>query len=166
MCECVCVYTCILYICYGIISFHCNFLLPPPPPLPFFPFVLFKFSLVFFYASEFFSTFLLSIAHLTHTHSLSLFPFLYLYSMVPIFLVSSVTGKNLDILRQFLNLLTSDNRDTEALCGLPSFLQVDETFNVHAVGPVVAGTLKQVGRKITEKKDRTEPVFMRESVCV
>lgn len=63
--------------------------------------------------------------------------------MVPIFLISNVSGKNLELLRAFLNLLTPHSHAAEAECGLPAFLQIDEVFNVHDVGPVVAGTLQQ-----------------------
>eukprot|EP00048_Salpingoeca_helianthica_P016945 m.234927 g.234927 ORF g.234927 m.234927 type:complete len:723 (+) comp19841_c0_seq1:354-2522(+) len=62
--------------------------------------------------------------------------------MVPIFLISSVTGKNLDLLRQFLNLLTPTQSEELAL-SLPAYLQINEVFDVHDVGPVVAGTLEQ-----------------------
>jgi GTPase len=43
--------------------------------------------------------------------------------MVPVFLVSSVSGRNLDLLRKFLNLLTPDVPGDE-LCAMPAFLQV------------------------------------------
>eukprot|EP00047_Mylnosiga_fluctuans_P012501 m.26387 g.26387 ORF g.26387 m.26387 type:complete len:634 (-) comp4283_c1_seq1:202-2103(-) len=60
--------------------------------------------------------------------------------IVPIFLVSSVSGKNIDLLRRFLNLLAVDT-GAEEKCGLPPLVQISEVFNVAGVGPVVAGTL-------------------------
>eukprot|EP00051_Salpingoeca_urceolata_P029337 m.6604 g.6604 ORF g.6604 m.6604 type:complete len:691 (+) comp2691_c0_seq1:275-2347(+) len=59
--------------------------------------------------------------------------------VTPIFLASNVTGKNLDLLRSFLNLLPA-TPEPETLDEPPLF-QVEETFQVHNVGPVVAGTL-------------------------
>lgn len=47
--------------------------------------------------------------------------------MCPIFQVSNVTGENLDLLKSFLNLLS-----TRMVCnyGAPAEFQIDETFAV------------------------------------
>lgn len=57
--------------------------------------------------------------------------------MCPIFQVSNVTGENLDLLKSFLNLLS-----TRMVCnyGAPAEFQIDETFAVPGVGTVVSGT--------------------------
>lgn len=55
----------------------------------------------------------------------------------PVFQVSNVTGENLDLLRHFLNLLTTrvqyDENDTAEF-------QIDDTYTVPGVGTVVSGT--------------------------
>ncbi|XP_050391749.1 GTP-binding protein 1 [Patella vulgata] len=60
--------------------------------------------------------------------------------MCPIFQVSNVTGENLDLLKMFLNLLS-----TRVKCNLnkPAEFQIDDTFSVPGVGTVVSGTLLQ-----------------------
>lgn len=60
--------------------------------------------------------------------------------MCPIFQISNVTGENLDLLKMFMNLLTtrvhsSDNK--------PAEFQIDDTFSVPGVGTVVSGTCLQ-----------------------
>eukprot|EP01094_Clydonella_sp_ATCC50884_P018850 TRINITY_DN3566_c0_g1_i1.p1 TRINITY_DN3566_c0_g1~~TRINITY_DN3566_c0_g1_i1.p1 ORF type:complete len:393 (-),score=115.37 TRINITY_DN3566_c0_g1_i1:179-1357(-) len=60
--------------------------------------------------------------------------------IAPIFLVSNVTGQNLDLLRSFLNVLPS-KQDWEQKALEPAKLHVDNTFSVHGVGTVVSGTL-------------------------
>lgn len=57
--------------------------------------------------------------------------------MCPIFQVSNVTGENLDLLKMFLNLLS-----TRMPCNYtaPAEFQIDETFAVPGVGTVVSGT--------------------------
>ncbi|MBD3192667.1 MAG: elongation factor 1-alpha [Candidatus Heimdallarchaeota archaeon] len=60
--------------------------------------------------------------------------------IAPIFLTSNVTGENLDLLRQFLNLLPT-NKNWEELINKPVEYQIDETYLVTGVGTVVAGTL-------------------------
>ncbi|XP_064641825.1 GTP-binding protein 1-like [Lineus longissimus] len=55
----------------------------------------------------------------------------------PIFQVSNVTGENLDLLKKFLNLLSTRIRCNERE---PSEFQIDDTFSVPGVGTVVSGT--------------------------
>lgn len=60
--------------------------------------------------------------------------------MCPVFQVSNVTGDNLDLLKMFLNLLS-----TRVKCDIskPAEFQIDDTFSVPGVGTVVSGTLLQ-----------------------
>ncbi|PSN44488.1 GTP-binding protein 1 [Blattella germanica] len=57
--------------------------------------------------------------------------------LCPIFQVSNVTGENLELLKMFLNLLTTRmvSRDDE-----PAEFQIDDTYSVPGVGTVVSGT--------------------------
>ncbi|XP_076866725.1 GTP binding protein 1, like isoform X2 [Brachyhypopomus gauderio] len=57
--------------------------------------------------------------------------------MCPIFQISNVTGENMDLLKMFLNLLSSRTtfRDDE-----PAEFQMDDTYSVPGVGTVVSGT--------------------------
>ncbi|KAG8229346.1 hypothetical protein J437_LFUL007154 [Ladona fulva] len=57
--------------------------------------------------------------------------------LCPIFKVSNVSGENLDLLKMFLNLLTTrtPSRDTD-----PAEFQIDDTYSVPGVGTVVSGT--------------------------
>ncbi|XP_035218281.1 GTP-binding protein 2-like isoform X2 [Stegodyphus dumicola] len=63
--------------------------------------------------------------------------------IAPIFSVSCVTGKGLDLLYTFLNVLppTINQKDREYLMQQPAEFQVDETFHVPDVGIVVSGLL-------------------------
>jgi len=63
-------------------------------------------------------------------------------NLAPIFLTSAVTGKGLDFLRCFLNLLPQRQRWAERAKEAAEFV-IDETFGVPGVGTVVAGTLKR-----------------------
>ncbi|CAL1542833.1 unnamed protein product [Lymnaea stagnalis] len=60
--------------------------------------------------------------------------------MCPVFQVSNVTGENLNLLKMFLNLLS-----TRVKCDAsqPAEFQIDDTFSVPGVGTVVSGTLLQ-----------------------
>lgn len=60
--------------------------------------------------------------------------------LCPIFQVSNVTGENLELLKMFLNLLTT--RMT-GLDDLPAEFQIDDTYSVQGVGTVVSGTTLQ-----------------------
>ncbi len=60
----------------------------------------------------------------------------------PIFLVSNVTGRGLDLLKAFLNSLPP-RIDWAARRGLPLLCYVDEKFDVTGVGLVVAGLVEQ-----------------------
>ncbi|XP_054274063.1 GTP-binding protein 1 [Macrosteles quadrilineatus] len=57
--------------------------------------------------------------------------------LCPIFQVSNVTGDNLDLLKMFLNLLTTRmaSHDND-----PAEFQIDDTYSVPGVGTVVSGT--------------------------
>eukprot|EP00873_Tetraselmis_striata_P001174 jgi/Tetstr1/421438/TSEL_012387.t1 len=63
-------------------------------------------------------------------------------SLAPIFLTSAVTGRGLDLLRCFLNLLPQRQRWGEHAQEATEFV-IDETFGVPGVGTVVAGTVKR-----------------------
>ncbi|XP_055374187.1 GTP-binding protein 1 [Condylostylus longicornis] len=60
--------------------------------------------------------------------------------LCPIFQVSNVTGENLDLLKMFLNLLTTrmPGQDDQ-----PAEFQIDDTYLVPGVGTVVSGTCLQ-----------------------
>lgn len=60
--------------------------------------------------------------------------------MCPIFQVSNVSGENMDLLKMFLNLLSTRLRCN---LGSPAEFQIDDTFSVPGVGTVVSGTLLQ-----------------------
>nr|XP_022920866.1 GTP-binding protein 1 [Onthophagus taurus]XP_022920867.1 GTP-binding protein 1 [Onthophagus taurus]XP_022920868.1 GTP-binding protein 1 [Onthophagus taurus] len=57
--------------------------------------------------------------------------------LCPIFQVSNVNGENLDMLKMFLNLLTTrmEYKENE-----PAEFQIDDTYSVPGVGTVVSGT--------------------------
>jgi GTPase len=61
-------------------------------------------------------------------------------NVVPFFLVSSVTGVGIDLLRHFINLLQPRVRWNMALSRHPEVL-IDETYFVTGVGTVVGGTV-------------------------
>lgn len=80
--------------------------------------------------------------------------------MCPVFLVSNVTGANLELLTSFLNLLSapaptdssqipssitpsptnSSDPNTNYRLDLPASFQIDELFTVQGVGSIVSGT--------------------------
>lgn len=60
--------------------------------------------------------------------------------LCPIFQVSNVTGENLDLLKMFLNLLTTRNAGLDVL---PAEYQIDDIYSVPGVGTVVSGTCLQ-----------------------
>jgi GTPase len=61
-------------------------------------------------------------------------------TLVPIFLVSSVTGKGLNALRMFLNLLPK-RKDWSKYVDHPAEFAVDDSYSVEGVGTVVTGML-------------------------
>ncbi len=65
------------------------------------------------------------------------------YSIAPIFLVSSVTGQNLDLLQQFLNLVPPlhTHREREELEQQLTEFHVDELYRVPDAGMVLGGVL-------------------------
>ncbi|TPX38026.1 hypothetical protein SmJEL517_g00021 [Synchytrium microbalum] len=62
--------------------------------------------------------------------------------VIPIFLTSSVTGENMQLLTQFLNLLPKPVRDYDALLQQDPEFQVEELYSVPQVGCVAAGILR------------------------
>jgi len=60
----------------------------------------------------------------------------------PIFLISHVTGENIDLLKKFLNLLPL-RRDWESQSKKPAEFFIDQTFFVTGVGTVVSGIVTQ-----------------------
>lgn len=60
--------------------------------------------------------------------------------LCPIFQVSNVSGENLDLLKMFLNLLTTR---VTGLDDLPAEFQIDDSYSVPGVGTVVSGTCLQ-----------------------
>ncbi|RZF34361.1 hypothetical protein LSTR_LSTR008900 [Laodelphax striatellus] len=57
--------------------------------------------------------------------------------LCPIFQVSNVNGENLDLLKMFLNLLTTRMASSD---NEPAEFQIDDTYSVPGVGTVVSGT--------------------------
>uniref|UniRef100_T1JDP2 Tr-type G domain-containing protein n=1 Tax=Strigamia maritima TaxID=126957 RepID=T1JDP2_STRMM len=57
--------------------------------------------------------------------------------LCPIFQISNVTGENLDLLKMFLNLLSTKTTSSD---GEPAEFQIDDTYSVPGVGTVVSGT--------------------------
>ncbi|XP_051791088.1 GTP-binding protein 1 isoform X2 [Erpetoichthys calabaricus] len=57
--------------------------------------------------------------------------------MCPIFQISNVTGENMDLLKMFLNLLSSRTSYSDEE---PAEFQIDDTYSVPGVGTVVSGT--------------------------
>ncbi|XP_041351929.1 GTP-binding protein 2-like [Gigantopelta aegis] len=66
-------------------------------------------------------------------------------AITPIFMVSSVNGKNLDLLRKFLNVLPplKSRKDREKLVQHSTEFQIDELFSVPGVGSVVGGNIRR-----------------------
>lgn len=60
--------------------------------------------------------------------------------LCPIFQVSNVTGDNLDLLKMFLNLLTTRMGGMEKF---PAEFQIDDTYSVPGVGTVVSEHMKR-----------------------
>jgi GTPase len=63
-------------------------------------------------------------------------------SLAPIFLTSAVTGKGLDLVRTFYNLIPQRQKWSDKAKEAAEFI-IDETFGVPGVGTVVAGTVKR-----------------------
>ena len=62
--------------------------------------------------------------------------------IIPIFLVSSVSGENLPLLTKFLNILPRPRGDFEKLADEETEFQIDEVYSVPDVGFVVGGVMK------------------------
>ncbi|WVN86650.1 uncharacterized protein L203_101819 [Cryptococcus depauperatus CBS 7841] len=61
--------------------------------------------------------------------------------LCPVFMVSNVTGHNLDTLRTFLNCLPSSQSDDKYVVDAPFEFQISDTFSVPFVGTVVSGVI-------------------------
>ncbi|CAH1791267.1 unnamed protein product [Owenia fusiformis] len=74
-------------------------------------------------------------------------------SIAPIFTVSNVTGKHLDLLTKFLNVLPPlrSHKDREGHLQQPAIHQVEEVYCVPDVGTVLGGTLIRGSIKEGEK---------------
>ena len=70
--------------------------------------------------------------------------------LVPIFLVSNVTGEGIDMLTQFLNLLPLAPKWEKKLQKPPEF-QIDESFHITGIGTVVSGTVTAGRISINDK---------------
>ena len=59
--------------------------------------------------------------------------------------MSCVSGKNLDLLKQFLNILppVTPSSERERLAQDMTEFQIDELFSVPDVGPVVGGIIQR-----------------------
>jgi GTPase len=68
--------------------------------------------------------------------------------LCPIFQVSNVSGENLDLLKNFMNLLSSRQPNTDEE---PSEFQIDDTYSVPGVGTVVSGTNLRGTIKVNEQ---------------
>jgi GTPase len=60
--------------------------------------------------------------------------------ITPIFCVSNISGKNIDLLKKFMNLLPT-TRKWEDTYPLPLEMQIDTTWYVNGFGTVVSGTI-------------------------
>eukprot|EP00003_Mantamonas_plastica_P033590 TRINITY_DN971_c0_g1_i3.p1 TRINITY_DN971_c0_g1~~TRINITY_DN971_c0_g1_i3.p1 ORF type:complete len:820 (-),score=334.37 TRINITY_DN971_c0_g1_i3:103-2265(-) len=69
--------------------------------------------------------------------------------VVPIFLVSNVTGENLDLLREFMNLVPA-RREWERRISQPPEFYVTDDFYVTGVGTVVSGILTSGTVKVND----------------
>ncbi|ALC40574.1 Dgp-1 [Drosophila busckii] len=67
--------------------------------------------------------------------------------LCPIFQVSNVSGDNLDLLKIFLNLLSTRMAGSEHL---PAEFQIDDVYSVPGVGTVVSGTCLQGSIKLND----------------
>jgi len=59
-------------------------------------------------------------------------------SLIPVFLVSNVTGENLNLLKPFLNML-QPRIEWDSLRDKPSEVSIDSVYNITGVGTVVTG---------------------------
>lgn len=67
--------------------------------------------------------------------------------LCPIFQVSNVNGDNLELLKMFLNLLSTRMAGSE---NLPAEFQIDDVYSVPGVGTVVSGTCLQGTIKLND----------------
>lgn len=67
--------------------------------------------------------------------------------LCPIFQVSNVNGDNLELLKMFLNLLSTRMAGSETL---PAEFQIDDVYSVPGVGTVVSGTCLQGTIKLND----------------
>src|SRR5438128_46271 len=73
--------------------------------------------------------------------------------IVPIIETSNVTGQNIELLKDFLNLLPK-RRDYSGLVNLPMKYIIQETFTVKGTGTVVSGFLAQGTVRIGDKDQK------------
>ncbi|KAJ3244075.1 GTP binding protein [Chytriomyces hyalinus] len=79
--------------------------------------------------------------------------------VIPIFLTSSVTGENMDLLTKFLNLLPKPNTpENESPEADHAEFSIEETYNVPGLGLVVGGLL--VSGHMSALAQRTETYFL------
>ncbi|KAI8838759.1 P-loop containing nucleoside triphosphate hydrolase protein, partial [Chytriomyces cf. hyalinus JEL632] len=79
--------------------------------------------------------------------------------VIPIFLTSSVTGENMDLLTKFLNLLPKPNApENESPEADHAEFSIEETYNVPGLGLVVGGLL--VSGHMSALAQRTETYFL------
>ncbi len=69
--------------------------------------------------------------------------------IVPIFLISNVTGKGIELLKHFLNLLPKRTNWKDKV-NQRFLMYVDEIFNVKGIGTIVSGTILQGNAKIND----------------
>ncbi|KAI9488391.1 P-loop containing nucleoside triphosphate hydrolase protein [Zychaea mexicana] len=69
---------------------------------------------------------------------------------IPIFLVSNVTGTNVDLLERFFNYLPRPTKNYDALLEEPVEFQVEEVYSLSDIGPVIGGVLRRGRININE----------------
>ena len=71
-------------------------------------------------------------------------------SLVPMFMISNVTGENIDLLKSYLNL-TNKNKAYDFSKSSDVEYHIDTIFQVNGVGTVVGGHLKSGSVKVGDK---------------
>ncbi|KAI9310113.1 P-loop containing nucleoside triphosphate hydrolase protein [Dichotomocladium elegans] len=72
---------------------------------------------------------------------------------VPIFLVSNVTGTNIDLLHKFFSSLHKSTKEYNGLLEDSVEFQIEKTYSIQDVGIVIGGVLRK-GRITTEEPER------------
>ncbi|KAI9250491.1 P-loop containing nucleoside triphosphate hydrolase protein [Phascolomyces articulosus] len=73
---------------------------------------------------------------------------------IPIFLVSNVTGTNIDLLERFFNFLPRPTKHYDALLEEPVEFQVEEVYSLSDIGPIIGGVLRRGRINIHEDEMR------------